>query len=102
MPVTVARAYKGVSSYQSKVRRGVSMNINCKSKPYLAKLRRDGKHVHLGCFVTPEEAALAFARSSAAHAASSRKRKAEPEEEQEDAEDDDVEVVVLDAYELFE
>ena len=51
------------------------MNINCKSKPYLAKLRRDGKHVHLGCFVTPEEAALAFARSSAAHAVSSRKRK---------------------------
>ena len=74
----------------------------CKTKPYLAKLRRGGKHVHLGSFATAEEAALAFARSSAAHAASSRKRKAEPEEEQEDAEDDDVEVVVLDAYELFE
>ena len=58
--------------------------------------------MHLGYFVTPEEAALTFARSSAAHAASSRKRKAEPEEEHPGAEEDDVEIVVLDAYELFQ
>ena len=56
----------------------------------------------LGFFATAEEAALAFAREAAAQAASSRKRKAEPEEEHPGAEDDDVEVVVLDAYELFQ
>ena len=76
------------------------------TKPYQAQAQRGGKKVHLGYFVTVEEAALAFAREAAAPAASSRKRKAkplaEPEEEQEDAEDDGVEVVVLDAYELFQ
>ena len=39
---------------------------------------------------------------TAQEAESSRKRKAEPEEEHPDAEEDDVEVVVLDAYELFQ
>ena len=95
--LTLLRPDIGSSGYQ-----GVSFHSNCRSKPHQAKGQRDGKRVHLGYFVTPEEAALAFARSSAAHAASLRKRKAEPEEEQEDTEDDDVEVVVLDAYELFE
>ena len=86
--------YKGVS-FDSR------QNI---AKPYLAKaqLRRGGQMLHLGSFVTAEEAALAFARASAPHTASSRKRKAEPKQEdaEDDAEDDDVEVVVLDAYEL--
>ena len=72
-----------------------------RTKAYQARVWRGGKNVQLGYFVTAEEAALAFARSSVAHAASSRKRKAEPEKEQEDAENDDVEIVVLDAYELF-
>ena len=96
--LTLVRPDIASSGYQ-----GVSLHSDIKSKPNLAQVKRGGKHAHLGYFVTPEEAALAFARSSAAHAASSRKRrKVEPEEEQEAAEDDDVEVVVLDAYELFE
>ena len=94
------------------------------TKPYQAQVQRGGKKVHLGYFVTVEEAALIIARASAANvavaaappqlAASSRKRKIEPEEEledaeeeqedaeeeQEDAEEEDVEVVVLEAYEL--
>ena len=96
---------EGVTLLRSDISSSGYQGVSCRSggsKPYQAIVRRGGKKVHLGYFVTAEAAALTFARSSAAHAASSRKRKAEPEEEQEDAEDDDVEVVVLDAYELFE
>ena len=33
------------------------------NNPFLAAVRRDGKQVHLGCFATAEEAALAVART---------------------------------------
>ena len=33
------------------------------NNPFLAAVRRDGKNVHLGCFATAEEAALAVART---------------------------------------
>jgi len=58
-----------------------------KTKPYQAKVRRGGKQVSLGCFATAEEAALVFARASAAQAAApkppatSRKRKVKSEEQ---------------------
>ena len=67
--------------------KGASFDSSSKSKPYKAKVRRGGEHVHLGRFATAEEAALIVARDSAARAAapqptatSSRKRKAQPEE----------------------
>ena len=81
--------------------RGVHF-VNGSPKPYQARLQRGGECVSLGYFATAEEAALCCARAAATQAASSRKRKAEPEEEHPGAEEDDVEVVVLDAYELFQ
>ena len=57
-------------------------------KPYQAQMRRGGEKVNLGGFATAEEAALAFARDSAAQAAASqppatasRKRKVKSEEQ---------------------
>ena len=56
-----------------------------KSKPYKVEVQRGGKLVYLGCFATPEEAALCYARTPEAQAtqpptASSRKRKVMSEE----------------------
>jgi len=70
-------------------------------KPYVTRVRRGGKHVYLGNFATPEEAALHVARDSAAQAAapqppaaSSRKRKVSSEEQPPDVSADVV--VILD------
>ena len=41
-------------------------------KPYQARVWRGGKWVHLGCFVTAEEAALFFARSPEGQEAAER------------------------------
>ena len=51
-PADTTGGYKGVK----KVKR-------LWSKPYQAKIRRDGKEKYLGTFATAEEAALAFARA---------------------------------------
>jgi len=49
--------------------KGVAFNGSRKRKPYEAHVRRGGKDVHLGCFATPEEAALSIARTPAARLA---------------------------------
>ena len=49
--------------------RNVSVDLDCKTRPYQAKVRRDGKKVHLGCFTTAEEAALHVARTPEGQAA---------------------------------
>ena len=41
-------------------------------KPYVAQVRRDGNMVHLGSFVTAEEAALCIARSPEGQAAAKK------------------------------
>ena len=41
--------------------RGVSRNEGSKSKPFQARLRRNGKQESLGYYATAEEAALAYA-----------------------------------------
>eukprot|EP00964_Phaeocystis_antarctica_P099423 scaffold65263_cov50-Phaeocystis_antarctica.AAC.8 len=41
----------------------------CLSKPFQVRVKRGGKQVHLGCFVTAEEAALCVARSTEGQAA---------------------------------
>ena len=51
---------------------GVYLNQTSKSKPYVSHVRRDGKHVHLGSFVTAEEAALCIARSPEGQAATQK------------------------------
>eukprot|EP00964_Phaeocystis_antarctica_P076016 scaffold46969_cov48-Phaeocystis_antarctica.AAC.1 len=43
--------------------RSVRIQPNSKVRPYEARVWRDGKSVHLGCFVTAEEAALQVART---------------------------------------
>ena len=43
-----------------------------KSKPYQAKVRRGGNQVHLGIFVTAEEAALCVARTPEGRVAAER------------------------------
>ena len=48
--------------------RNVSVHLDNKAKPYKASVARDGKKLHLGCFVTPEEAALHVARTPEAKA----------------------------------
>ena len=42
---------------------GVTLDKSCKTKPYLARVRRSGKYESLGAFATAEEAALCVARS---------------------------------------
>ena len=42
---------------------GVQIARPGQPKPYQARVRRGGKYVYLGCFVTAEEAALCVARS---------------------------------------
>ena len=49
--------------------RGVGFDSRAKSKAYTAKVWRGGKLVHLGCFATPEEAALCYARTPEGRAA---------------------------------
>ena len=49
--------------------KGVSFNSSCKTKPYQAKLKRDGKDVSFGYFATAEEAALHYARAPEGRAA---------------------------------
>ena len=48
--------------------RHVVMNRNSETKPFKANVRRDNKQVYLGSFATPEEAALAVARTPEAQA----------------------------------
>ena len=49
-----------------------------KPKPYVARVRRGGKMVYLGCYVTAEEAALSVARSPEGQAAAQRAAAAAP------------------------
>ena len=77
---------------------GVTLNPG-QPKPYHAKVRRGGKMVHLGSFVTAEEAALCVARSPEGQAAA-RRAAAAPPLTSEEAEDDVV--VVLEAVEAKE
>jgi len=48
---------------------GVRVNSSSKSKPYMARVQRGGKEVHLGRCATAEEAALCYARSLEGRAA---------------------------------
>ena len=43
-----------------------------KPKPYVARVKRGGKNVHLGSFATAEEAALCVARTPEGQAAAKR------------------------------
>ena len=56
--VTLLRSADNSTGYKS-----VSFKGSCKSRPYQATVWRGGKQVHLGCFATPEEAALCYART---------------------------------------
>ena len=51
---------------------GVHLNNPGQPKPYAARVTRSGKHLHLGCFATAEEAALCVARSPEGQAAAER------------------------------
>ena len=42
---------------------GMKLNQTSSTKPYVARVKRGGKMVHLGSFATAEEAALCIARS---------------------------------------
>ena len=57
---------------------GVRLNTRCKTKPYQARVRRGGKLVSLGSFVTAEEAALCVARSPEGQVAAERAATAQP------------------------
>ena len=50
----------------------------CLSKPFQVRVKRGGKQVHLGCFVTAEEAALCVARSPEGKAAAEKVAAAQP------------------------
>ena len=52
---------------------GVSLDKPGQPKPYLARVRRGGKEVHLGSFATAEEAALCIARSPEGRAAAAKR-----------------------------
>ena len=54
-----------------------------KPKPYIAQVSRGGKMVHLGSFVTAEEAALCVARSPEGQAAAEREASVSPMSEEE-------------------
>ena len=56
---------------------GVKRTNPGQHKPYQARVWRDGKQVHLGCFATAEEAALCVARSPEGKAAVQRAAVAE-------------------------
>ena len=76
------------------------------SKPYQARVQRGGKDMHLGSFVTAEEAALCVARSMEGQAAAQRAAAAPPLTGDDDGGDDTGEeseeetVEVLDAVEV--
>ena len=83
-----------------------------KPKPYTAQVRRGGKYVHLGCFVTGEEAALCVARSPEARAAAQKAAAAPPPlasdvcggddaGDEEGVEEGEEEIQVLDAVEVL-
>ena len=55
--LTLARS-DGQSGFRS-----VAVNHDCTARPYQASVRRDGKKIHIGSFVTAEEAALHVART---------------------------------------
>ena len=57
---------------------GVNLNNPGKAKPYVARVRRGGKVVHLGSFVTAEQAALCVARSPEGQAAAQKAAAAAP------------------------
>ena len=89
--LTLLRSESSSTGYK-----GVSFDGSCKSKPYMVYVRRGGLQVTLGRFATAEEAALCYARHSAAHAAApqppaatSRKRKVESEVQRRREPDDD-------------
>jgi hypothetical protein len=52
---------------------GVYLDKPGKPNPYKARVWRDGKEVHLGCFATAEEAALCAARSPEGRAAAAER-----------------------------
>ena len=56
--------------------KGVYFDSRCKARPYVAQVRRVGKHVNLGRFATAEEAALCYARDIAANGLGPRAEKA--------------------------
>jgi len=62
--LTLLRSERSNSGYT-----GVSFNVSCKNKPYTAQVRRGGTQVTLGCYATPEEAALCYARTPEGRAA---------------------------------
>jgi len=62
--LTLVRSESSSTGYK-----GVAFFDSNRSKPYQAKVKRGGKTMSLGFFATAEEAALAVARDSAAHAA---------------------------------
>mgnify|MGYP006147966011 CR=1 FL=1 len=62
--LTVLRSERSSTGYK-----GVSFNRPGNPKPYQTQVQRGGRQVHLGCFATPEEAALVVARSPEAQAA---------------------------------
>ena len=81
--LTLLRSERSSTGYKN-----VTFSSSSRVKLYQAQLWRGGKMVHLGMFVTPEEAALCYARTSAAQAAapqpppaSSRKRKVNSDEQ---------------------
>ena len=63
-----------------------------KTKPYNAQVRRSGKIVSLGCFVTAEEAALCVARTPEGQAAAQKAAAAAPPLTSEEADVVEVEV----------
>ena len=67
-----------VRSYSSTGYRGVSFNSGSKRNPYLAKVYRGGKQVHLDQFATPEEAALCYARTPEGQAAAAAPKVPQP------------------------
>jgi len=62
--LTLLRSERSSTGYK-----GVHFHGSCKSKPYWAKVCRGGRQVFLGLFVTPEEAALCYARTPEGRAA---------------------------------
>ena len=56
----------------------VKLNQTSSTNPYVARVKRGGKSVHLGSFATAEEAALCIARSPEGQAAAKRPAAAPP------------------------
>ena len=65
---------------------GVYLNLTYpgQPKPYQARVKCDGKDVHLGSFATAEEAALCIARSPEGQAAAERAASAPPQQRSEE------------------